>query len=427
MRICNLNADSSGLFGVMMGCIAQRGFAVAISVLWLFFGSVATAADPRIAVLRIILIDDDLYSQIENQDERHLAIDELIADIEKILAFSKGQIHTLVLYNLNGEIDELDEVDLDEVVQNTDFVDLLRSSWLYNDMRDGRSHNQTTNTYGFDVGRLRDELHDVLNDEHMDRRSMETYQIDLHVFASRWSRGASDAGNMLAQEYPGSCYNQEDRGTRIWPGNVEVAVEFRTAHGFPIPTPHALHGFVTILTGSSATNGPIQMRGPTPLGPKCPMAAEINDFVNPSGNTNSAPICGQPKILGEARLQTQSRCITNDRPPIGRIDERPIHIVAREDEVAFGSYSFVQFDTAMDVQIVTGVGGPILHPVSAATAPHNGGRRAQAEMNFSPRPGCDAHGLLRTEFKAAHGHVDLVASRAACRPINLSIGEVILQ
>ena len=423
MRICNLNADSSGLFGVMMGCIIQRGFAVAISVLVLFFDSVATAANLRPANLRIILIDDDLYSQIENQDERHLAINELIGDIEKILAFYREQIPTRVLYNLNGEID-----DLDEVVQDTDFVDLLRSSWLYKEMRDGRSHNQTTNTYGFDVGRLRDELHDILNEKHRDRRSMgKTYKIDLHVFASRWSRGGSDAGNMLAQEYPGSCYNQEDQGTKIWPGNVRVAVEFRTAHGFPIPTPHALHGFVTILTGSSATNGPIQMRGPAPIGPKCPMADEINAFVNPSGNTNSAPICGQPQILDERRLRTQSRCNTNDHPPIGKIDERPIHMVAREDEVAFGSYSFAQFGTAMKLQIVTGVGGPILHPVSAATAPPGGGRRAQAEISLSPRPGCDAQGILRAEFKATHGRVDLVASRAACHPINLSIGKVTLQ
>ena len=420
MRVCNLNADSSGLFGVMMGCIIQRGFAVAISVLVLFFGSVATAAD-----LRIILIDDDLYSQIKDQNERHLAIDELISDIEKILAFSQSHIPipTLVLYNLNGEID-----DLDEVQRGTDPVASLRSSWLYQEMRDGRSHNQTTNTYGFDVGRLRDELHDILNDRHMDRRSKKkTHQIDLHVFASRWSRGASAAGNMLAQEYPGYCYNQEDQGTKIWPDNVQVAVEFRTAHGFAIPTPHALHGFVTILTGSSATNVPIQMRGPVPVGPNCDMAEQTYEFSNPSGNPNSGHICGQPQLLDEAHLPTQSRCNSNDHPPIGRIDERPIHMVAREDEVAFGSYSFVQIGTAMNMQIVTGVGGPILHPVSAAAAPPSGGRRAQAEISLSPRPGCDAQGLLGAEFNATHGGVKFVASRAACRPINLSVGEVTLQ
>ena len=67
----------------------------------------STPAFAQTPDLRVIVIDDDLFALIDNSAERTRAIDDVIADIERIVAAYPQQVETIVLYHEGNAVDDL--------------------------------------------------------------------------------------------------------------------------------------------------------------------------------------------------------------------------------------------------------------------------------------------------------------------------------
>ena len=81
----------------------------------------------------------------------------------------------------------------------------------------------------------------------------------------------------------------------------------------------------------------------------------------------------------------------------------------------------------MTAQITTGFGGPVLSPGAAQTLPRMGVRQAAASLDLLQQAGCQPTGLIEADLQAGAGSLQVVTSRAACRPTSIPLGEVTLQ
>jgi hypothetical protein len=383
----------------------------------------STPAFAQTPDLRVIVIDDDLFALIDNSAERTRAIDDVIADIERIVAAYPQQVETIVLYHEGNAVD-----DLYGLSRGNGFVASLADSWLFDAMEKGRSAGSHTGDYGINIYELRSKMFDILRNEGMDRlRDTDYRQIDMHIFGNTWFRNnPNSAGNMLTHEYAGLCYQLNDESTYEWPANVTLAIEVRPPEGYAIPHPRALHGLMTLLAGSSATNGPVQMRGTTPKGPNCEMSPTLSAFVDLDYSSTDPDLCRAPMPAPSGN--GQSRCEPDDHPAIGNgLDERPVHLVSRSDTLVIGQYTFTTAGAGMTAQITTGFGGPVLSPGAAQTAPRMGGRQVSASLDLLQQAGCQPNGLIEAELQAGAGSLQVVTSRAACRPTSIPLGGVTLQ
>ena len=369
------------------------------------------------------MIDDDLFALIENRTDRHQAIDDLLSDIERIQRDHPAKNGTIVLYHEGNGID-----DLSNLGDGPQFITSLRDHWLIRDMRAGPNAGSHTGRYGIDTTELRSKLYDILRNERMDRLPDGQYrQIDLHIFSNTWLRTQAVAtGNMLDFENAGICYEIEDQSTKVWPSNVTLAVEVRPPAGYPIPQTRALHGLMTLLAGSSSVDGPVQMRGIEQKGPACEMSEDLNKFIDLDYAANSAFECGSPTRVAVGDLQ--HRCEINDYPAIGdQLDETPVRLVARIDDAPISTYDYTNIGTTHVTQITTGVGGPVLGAGSSVNVPPMGGQNVDAVLTLLPTTGCRPSGVLQTRLTSEGESIQIAASRPACIPTSIDIGEVTTQ
>lgn len=394
-------------------------WAAVLSVAW----SLSVPAFAQTPDLRVIVIDDDLFALIDNRAERTRAIGDVIADIERIVAAYPQQVETVVLYHEGNAVD-----DLSGLSRGSGFVDSLARSWLFDDMKTGRAAGSHTGDYGINIFELRSKMFDILRNEGMDRlRDTDYRQIDMHIFGNTWFRNnPNSAGNMLTHEFAGLCYQLNDQSTYVWPENVTLAIEVRPPEGYAIPHERALHGLMTILAGSAATNGPVRMRGTEPKGPNCDMSPTLSAFVDLDYSSTDPDLCRAP--VPAPAGTGQSRCQPADHPAIGTgLDESPVHLLSRSDTLVIGQYSFTTAGAGMTAQITTGFGGPVLSPGAGQTAPRMGGRQVSASLDLVQRAGCQQGGLIEADLLAGAGSLQVVASRAACRPTRIPLGRVTLQ
>ncbi len=383
----------------------------------------ASSLQAQTVDLRVIMIDDDLFALIDNTTERHRAIDDMLSDIAAIETDAPANMGTIVLYKDGPGIDNVPNLD-----GGANFVASLSRHWVVSDMRDG--HSDAGNA-GIDVPDLRNELHDILRNNRMDRLpNGENRLIDLHVFGNDWFRTSGTAsGSMLTHQYPGLCYEYEDQSTKNWPGNVTLAVEFRPPAGYPIPHAYAMHGMMTYLQGSSVVNGPVRMRGHEAKGPNCPMSDDIHQFSDPTATSQGALGCGMPQaVSADVLANLESRCETDQHPAIGTgLNELPVHLVARDTNIVISQYSFSISNGGLAGQITTGIGGPTLSPGTAVSAPSMGGQVSDATLALIPRAGCRLTPLVEAEFASNGSRVQVIASGAPCVPATINIGEVTVQ
>ena len=399
-------SDSQGIFKIL--AILR---AVCMAVAGLLVAAGAGHAGTKAIDYRVIFIDNALYSAIQDADERRRALDHLLADLTMFDLNENAVAVETVVFMRAGQLGDFIDQEFVTPAGGNVADDLARND-KFQEMQAGTVGYKA----GLDIDVLRKQIHGFLN-------SINTGNVDIHIFAASWSAGKSQLRNMMKQLLPSSCVARGDTAPTLVPDGIDITIELRAPEKAQQPSDAALANLIALIAGTSEQRPNVHSRGVA--GPLCPMQdSVIAKGYDPDPNGTAAQDCiPLPLTVTPAAYRA---CRAPLVPAAGQVDRSPVRLTASDRDMTLDKVTFevrtAPEGFAMDVQIAgvavptggtVGLGGTVAAGVY------------EAWLTLTPDPSCVQAAGADLRLGALGGPaMQVVTSQISCTGSRLRLADV---